>query len=559
MAKIATCPKCAKQLGLPAAIAPTDRAECPECHAIFSLSETVQIALPVVRVLDPAEQPAATTSSLPVDAKENASEALASNAAPIKSWEERLKNALALDSSADAVAPETAAQETTAIEKNRAEIPAAPIAPVASSKTKPSPSPSFEFELDPTPPASPEPVTPQKISPAKTLADFAPAAMAAAAATTATGALAGLAAKLPKVEMPEVELPKVDLPKVNLPSVKLPKVELPKKHEVAATVERATAAVHATTEKVEATVQSAVQTVTRRRVGRSAFPKIAAMGVGAAVGIFGGLYGLLWVPGAQTDLVGLARVLPASLLPEGFGGVLGESDPLAETSAPGLMAKLRERPAAKMKQDAAVLPASVSQPMSQPMSPLMAATIRIDAEEFAVLIDAAEAALPEFVAGDLSTPGAIKRKGQAYMALCRLSENFDFAMQPGLAPKVQAQVERAMQLYVHTARQAELRQDLAHIAGRWWEYDKRPSPGIFLVGEVEEVLPAVFETRRGTLCWVKPGGDATAPAIPVWLTHDRYKSGDQIGVVGSVISDSDNFPQGFSGSQVVAAKHSFAL
>ncbi len=38
MAKIATCPKCAKQLGLPASIAATDRAECPECRAVFSLS-----------------------------------------------------------------------------------------------------------------------------------------------------------------------------------------------------------------------------------------------------------------------------------------------------------------------------------------------------------------------------------------------------------------------------------------------------------------------------------------------------------------------------------------
>ena len=536
MANIATCPKCAKQLGLPSSIAATDRAECPECHAIFSLSETVQISLPVVRVLDPAEQPAAATGSSPVDVKEvkeNVSEALASNAAPIKSWEERLKNALALDGSDEGVPPETKVPATTLPGK---EVPAELVAPVAK-KAKPSPAPSFEFELEPAPHAVVE-TTPvvrevkaSRPATAKTLADFAPPAEA-----SSPGAGAGLMGKLPKVELPKVDL----------------------REKVATTVERASTVVHSATEKAESfvkgeTVQDVVQTVARRRVGRSSLPKIAALATGPVLGGILGLYGLLWVQGEKYDFVGLAKVLPASLLPEGFDRGGGESAPPAEASSPGVggvMAKLRERSTTGMKHDRAVLPASSSEPLLPATPP-----VRIDAEEFSALLGAAQVALPEFAAGDLSTQGAIKRKGQAYMAFCRLAEHFDFARQPGLAPRVQAEVEQARQLYQQAAEHAEVRQDLAHIAGRWWEYDKRSSPGIFLVGEVEETLPA----GDGTLCWVKPGGDMTAPAIPVWLTHGRYKAGDRIGVVGRVISDAGDLPPGFSVRQAVGALYDFAL
>ena len=536
MANIATCPKCAKQLGLPASITATDRAECPECHAIFSLSETVQISLPVVRVLDPAEQPATSASSLPVDVKEvdgkeNVSEALASNAAPIKSWEERLKNALALDGSDDAGTPETKVPAKEVTQESIASVV---------KKKAPSQAPSFDFDLEPAPSEGIEskPIVREMKArgPAKTLADFAPHDEASSPSSPRAGAGAGLMAKLPDVDLPKVDLPKVDL-----------------YEKSEATVERASTVVRSATKKAETSVQDVVQAVSRRRVERSSLPKIAALATGPVLGGILGLYGLLWVQGEKADFVGLSRVLPASLLPQGFGHV-GNPAPDELASAGGapktLMAKLQEHPPTGMKHDRKVLPASASEPVLPALPP-----IRIDAEEFSVLLDAAQAALPEFVVGDLSTPGAIKRKGQAYMAFCRLAEHFDFARQSGLAPGVLADVEQARQLYQQAAEQAEVRQDLAHIAGRWWEYEKRPSHGIFLVGEVEETLPA----GDGTLCWVKPGGDMTAPAIPVWLTHGRYKAGDQIGVVGSVISDAGDLPPGFSGRQAVGASYDFAL
>ncbi len=528
MAKIATCPKCAKQLGLPASITATDRAECPECHAIFSLSEAVQISLPVARVLDPAEMPVAAASSSTDKLQKNVTEALASNSAPLKSWEERLKNALALDDSTD---------ETTT-EKDKTEPAVSPVA-------TPSRAPSFEFELDPSPPTveqpkqetlnlelpeslppavPPEPVAKQASSPAKTLADFAPGALAAAG-----GALAGLTAKASQVE--------------------LPKLELPKKVEVVVAIERA-AHVEKTASENAAV---AVRTVARQRVRRSSLPKIAALATGPVLGGFLGLYGLLWFQGAKADFVGLARVLPASLLPENFGNTNDErandTGLLAEANSPGIMAKLREPPVI-VKRDEAVRPASAAQPV-----PPVASTVRIKASEFNALVDAATVAVPEFAAGDLSTPESVKRKGQAYMALCRLAEHLDFTQQLDLAPAVQTKAKQALQLYQRTASQTNLQHDLAHIAGRWWEYDKRPNPGIFLTGEVQQAQPE----GDGTLCWVKLGGQTTVPAIPVWFKQGHFQTGDLLGVVGSVLVNPDDFPAGFSGGQVVGAEYGFTV
>ena len=146
MAIIASCPKCAKQLGLPEEFESTDRAECPECRAVFSLSETVQITLPVVRMLDPSEEPAppsmATDDAQPHN-PDDATDDLASNTAPLKSWEERLKNALALDCSSDTVAD---SPETSDVGGGESATPRQP--------------PSFDFDLDPTPATAMDPAQP---------------------------------------------------------------------------------------------------------------------------------------------------------------------------------------------------------------------------------------------------------------------------------------------------------------------------------------------------------------------------------------------------------------
>ncbi len=543
MANIATCPKCAKQLGLPATIAATDRAECPECRAIFSLSETVQISLPVARVLDPSEQPAtspATDDVLP-KLSESAADTLADTAAPTKSWEERLKNALALDSSED---------QTESIAPKDDEV-AAPMA----EKATPSKTPSFEFELEPAPavvaktkateskspeskvttpkqatlgfespgfpPHSPQKVSPNSIaerasSPTKTLAEFATGNLASAGEDTTSPAEALL-------------------------NPELLKSGLPKQTDLVAT------------KNSEVTV--AIAPV--RRATRSRLPKVAALLVaGPVIGSLLGLYGLLWVQGEQADFFGLARMLPATLLPDDFGKSDGNGEQgaarLAAATTPDMPEQATEPLTAplEVKRDVAVQPALATGLVSS-----LRSTVRIDASRFDALVEAAEVALPEFVAGDLSESESIKRKGQAYMALCRLAEHFDFAQQAALAPAARAKAHRASRLFQRIANQADVRQDLAQIAGRWWEYDQRPSPGIFLAGKVRRVEPAGADS----IGWVKMGEQSTVPAIPVWFRRERYQSGDHIGVVGSVISSPSDLPPDFSGGQVVAVAYSFEL
>jgi len=141
------------------------------------------------------------------------------------------------------------------------------------------------------------------------------------------------------------------------------------------------------------------------------------------------------------------------------------------------------------------------------------------------------------------------------MALCRLAEHFDFANQPGLAPPIQAKAKQAAQLFGQVTYKANVREDLAHIAGRWWEYQQRPSDGIFLAGWVQKTQPA----GNRTLCWVKLNEQSTVAAIPVLIDEQRYQTGDPIGVVGSVVSNPSELPPGFSGQQVVGAEYVFGL
>ncbi|MGI9427827.1 MAG: hypothetical protein ACR2NM_04170, partial [Bythopirellula sp.] len=291
----------------------------------------------------------------------------------------------------------------------------------------------------------------------------------------------------------------------------------------------------------------AVQPSPTLRAPRSRFPTIAAFVVGPVVGGILGLYGLLWLQGKQADYLGLASVLPASLLPSDGDEQIAESQP-ATADSPDALAKAAS-PNSAVKRDAAVQPAAAHQPV-----PSGSASVRIDAQEFSELVDAAESAAGEFVEGELSTAAAIKRKGQAYMALCRLAEHFDFAKQLGLAPSIHAKAKQAARLFGQVTFQAQVRRDLAHIAGRWWGYDQRPSQGIFLAGVVQEVEPA----ESHTLCWVKLSPPSTVAAIPVLLAQP-YEPGDQIGVVGSIVADAVSPPPSVAGGKFVRAEYTYAL
>lgn len=504
MANIATCPKCAKQLGMPTEFAVTDRAECPECHETFLLNETVQIPLPVARILEPEEQPTVENSlAMEVSKFESlapADEALASiESAPLPSWEERLKKALALDTSND--------EPLAVTEATKEDEPAA------------AETPSFEFELDSQPVVDDQPAPkPFKLDLPDTFAQpdrktgAKPTDNPAGEPINESGEMA--------VEV-SYEAPAYEPPKTLADFAAT--ASAPTASALAATIEQPVV------KDAEPKLPDEPQppTVKQRRIVRQGFPKVAAFAVGPVVGTLLGLYGLLWLQGPAADHLGLAKVLPASMVP---ACDIAEADGAEKEE--GLLASPRSerqipKPLAPIKRDIEIQAVSASQPLTA------ASSSRITASEFIQLVNAAQPELLNFVASDFSSPEMIERKGQAYMAFCRLAERFAFAKQPGLAPAVQVKAKEAARIFGQVTYQASARRDLARVAQRWWEYEQRPSKGIFLAGWVQSTQPV----EGGTLCWISLSEQASAGPIPVLLKHERYQTGDQIGVVGSVAVD----------------------
>lgn len=542
MADIATCPKCAKQLGLPAATNATDRVECPECCASFSLAETVQIALPVARLLPPEEVQAelpkmaeipntCPETSSPTPTTEHCESA--DGPAPQQSWEERLKRALALDEASEDepanVASPAPAEKTTpeaALEQN--------------DSTEKVVSPSFEFQLDP----------PQSLAdqPAPNNLDLElPAAVPELTATPKAAAKKAKpsAKKQPVKKQPAKKKPVKTLADFAASAVSSASEAIPSVSKLQSTdkvVNRGNASQHSVKpDEVPSKATSG------RRLARRGFPKISALVVGPIAGSLLGLYGLLWLQGDKGDHLGLTHVLPASILPADADQPPEETEIAESTSSlHELLSKKSAQPPTKIKQDSAVKLASATR--SVPPA-------RIQAEQFVKLVDEASIAMPSLLAGEMTSQASIKRKGQAYMAVCRLSEHFDFAQQPGLSPAVAAKVREATKLFQDATSDQPSRQELAHIAGRWWEYDQRVSSGIFFSGQVQQAS----RTAEGTLCWVQLDDPSTMATIPVWVESGRFRQGDRVGVVGRVIASPSGLPQDFTGSNVVSLSYGFSL
>ncbi len=559
MARIATCPKCAKQLGLPESIEATDRAECPECRALFSLSEAIQIALPVARIIDFNESVPTTSETTKREAVQRSPNIVrkassketpagmesqervepASDAAPIKSWEERLKKALALDDSDDEQSP--AREELSE---------ASEAAPKESSPSSP---PSFEIDLDLDPPKQTESPKPslnlgypgtavgKETKQASQTTERSPAGQVteqigkkSSGGTKTLGDFATSATKRAAAKVTDATSSTVE-------SVS----------NVAQTL--SDNAARRVKTQLSALPQVAEQAVQSRRNARSGFPKFAAFAIGPVVGSLLGLYGLLLWQGKKADYVGLSNVLPEALLPGEREGEIASAVPAAEGNAP----EVEEAQGAKKSgienpiiRDGEVQTASAEQPV-----PTISPQVRVSAQQFITLVDEASAAVPDFVAGDLTTPESVRRKGQAYMKLCALAEQFDFAKQLGLAPPLQTKATQAEQLFEQLTGSAQVREELAHIASRWWEYEKRPNFGIFFSGRIHRSQAS----EAGQLCWIQLSANSPTELVPVWMKQGSFQKGEPVAVVGRVLSDSNDLPRGFSGKQLVGAELVFPL
>ena len=293
----------------------------------------------------------------------------------------------------------------------------------------------------------------------------------------------------------------------------------------------------------------------RRKSKRRWWPRVVGLVLaGPVLGTLLGFYSLLWIKGPQADYLRLSQFLPETLLPAAMIEQPGEEESPPPRPARSLVEETPSesgKPSPTTLLDEQVQPATIEQPLA-----LRRQSVNITAQEFSQLVADARAVLPNLLEGGLSDQDAFNRKGQAYMALCRLAEKFAFIHQLGLSPQAHDQVRLAKQLFARATSDSTVLGDLTHIASRWWEYGDRGNQGIFLVGQVGK--RQAVGTRW--LCQLLLAGDSGVE-IPVLFEQMSFPVRDWVVVVGRVEALPQQF--GLSGaaapSPVVIPLYSYSL
>ena len=514
MASIATCPQCARQLALPESATSADHAECPLCAATFSLANVVQLAIPPARIICLGESTAEPVSTefdnMPVELEPNEVETAAEPTAEVStdpaltslpSWEARLKRA---------IEEESTELSSAADDPTKTFTPSSDTTITASQFDQE----DFDFEVenndvDPYQPESPEPET------------YAPEPEVVAEDN------ASIEAEPEQQFEPEIEPPEQV---VATPSVS---AEAPTSDDHAALA----AKLHTTSRK--------------RSSGRSWLTVAVLMICTSVVGTFLGLVALIWLRGPSADFVGLANYLPEAMLPassqssedfvivpptEPSNSLTQQSSPPAEeqsqpTDTLPAVDQLAESTAPAdegILQDPEVQPATSEQPLADPP-----AEPSIPLNQFSQLVSLANGAYPHFIESDLANHTATK--GQAYMAMCKLAEQFDFVHHQGLPPEAQTEVQSGQALFQQLFNNSDINNDLAKVASLWWEHQGRANQGILLTGTVQDTQPI----QGGSLCHLVPGGNQALAAIPVLINRPNVAVGSRLGIVGRILPQDD--------------------
>lgn len=307
---------------------------------------------------------------------------------------------------------------------------------------------------------------------------------------------------------------------------------------------------------------------------KKSLARLAATAIApGVVGIFLGLLSLLWIKGPEADYLNLTAYLPDAMLPPtskpetqnmvveqlavvgsqtkhspdappSQKSLIGKQEPIAENKEPA------GRPL--LARDESVRPATAELATNRTIPEVIAS-----AEQFHQTLEAARSAAPGILEGDLTTRDSIARKGKAYMAMCRLAEQFQFVNQPKLSNGGETDALLAKSLFRSMSAEATAQRDLAQITARWWEHAARTNQGIFLIGRIQnaEVVGAQ------TLCSMVLGPEGEATVIPVLLDRFPYHMGDQVGVVGSIVAQPGRKIPGFNSpaQQIVVAHFSYDL
>jgi len=551
MSSIATCPQCSAQLAVPETASASDQAQCPECRAEFLLAEGDLRYLSLAEIVEPMkatppEDPPAPTepelqetslaeelpksempeAELPQGAlseERRAADTISSassSTSTLSGWEERLRTAI--DSTEKEIAGEPEIADPTASEESSLEK-----------------SPKFEFEMDP---------------PAESPAD------SSASATTKLPETKDWFETTPEQAASEQTASEQTIEESRTTAVQTTAVQ--------------TTAVQTPAEDARAATKRAAPL--RRRKKNSLLKRATVVVLFGAVGIVLGQYALFWIRGPSADYLHIARFVPRAIFPSTRSPVIApqispeerivsDNGPIEkseiEEPAQELLAQTEPAPSARppaVTHDDFVQPATGHLPeagQSLEVSPLP--PTNTTPTDFERLLAGAHDSAPALVEGDLSTQESARVKGQAYMALCRLAEHFDFVREASLDDDTRSLALSAQSLLRATAGQTAARNDFAWIVSRWWQHQARPNQGVFLVGRIQDI--EAMGSR--TLCQVAVVHAAELTLIPVLLPDAAYQEGDQIGVVGTIVTEPRTVIPGFTADlpQIAVALDSFSV
>ncbi|QEG33868.1 hypothetical protein [Bythopirellula goksoeyrii] len=507
MAKLATCPGCTTQLALPEEATLSDEARCPRCGDEFPLMEVVQFSIPTAELIPASERSpsseiaewAAKTMELGLDQDNQsveetidaagsgdgeieppASEVPDANlTTTLSDWEARLKRAISDTESAEADDPASESDDQ-----------ASSVEPLQTETKLSDTLKDFSFPHEDLEPVSRDaPLSPAQQSGARDAPEPSSASWA-------------------EVEADEFEFDSAE------PTVK--------------TMADSTIANYAVPSEPEVEIAISNSTEPRKKNSRSFVRTLLSASLGV-IGIPLGLYALLWIKGPAADVAHLADYLPSFMLPASMQSTVPHSEQNATALA-------LEESVPLPSGDNHALPPIVADPEVQPAA--AEAPVYngprfelVESEDFSQLMTAAAQAAPELTTGTLAEDANNRRKGNAYMALCRLADKCSFMNQPGLSDMDADHATEAQELLESVLSDSEVLVDLSHIAGTWWKFKARPSSGIVFTGRVEHVE----NTPIGALAEVQLG--ETGAVVPVLVGGQAPHLGGQIGVVGSIVND----------------------
>ncbi len=348
-----------------------------------------------------------------------------------------------------------------------------------------------------------------------------------------------------------------------------------------------------------------LRTTPRRKRRSSGVRTLVGIVGGGTIGILGGAYALLWLRGP--DVLDMAKLLPTAMLPASMQSApetsLAEQGPLApppsstlafvETTdaasdeptsdqvavaaEAGSFATPSAKPAA-IRQDPDFMPASAAEPVADvsPMVENMAAQSPLESPahwpttpivgklhdpklytvaDLDASLGGADAAHRRFIAGDLARKEDVAAMGQAYIELCKLAEQFTLTNPAEYGNELITKQMNAKNIFRGAVGDPARRNDLAMIAGRWLQHNRRPNNGVIVLGKVTD-LQAQGAWTEYTI--ETPLGDATATS-KVLLEGIPFASGSDVAIVGTIVADPRQAINGYTGEapQVIVSGFAF--